>query len=208
MTGTQASSSCGLEGLYQHHVAYAVALIGGLLSLIVFLGIQMGYWVEQLAFLKQTHWQAWLAFALGLLFTASAATITYLYSHRLGVLKDYTLQLERSNRDLDSFASIASHDLKEPLRTIQSYTEIALKRESLSQKGEHYLDTVKEASHHMQEMLHHIRHYARIGDKIDKHDEIICMKRLVDQPLIAVPSSMMFHFSSIIIFQYLAVYFD
>ena len=36
-------------------------------------------------------------------------------------LRDYARKLERSNRELQDFASIASHDLQEPLRKIEAF---------------------------------------------------------------------------------------
>ena len=45
-------------------------------------------------------------------------------------LRDKVKQLERSNADLEQFAWAASHDLKEPLRTISSYTELLIRRRS------------------------------------------------------------------------------
>ncbi len=43
-------------------------------------------------------------------------------------LRAYASQLERSNRDLESFASIASHDLQEPLRKIRAFGDLLVNR--------------------------------------------------------------------------------
>jgi signal transduction histidine kinase len=45
-----------------------------------------------------------------------------------GALADRTLELERSNRELEEFAYIASHDLSAPLRVIAGYLELFLHR--------------------------------------------------------------------------------
>jgi light-regulated signal transduction histidine kinase (bacteriophytochrome) len=50
-------------------------------------------------------------------------------------LRDKVKQLERSNADLERFAWAAGHDLKEPLRTISSYTQLLIRRKSKFHDG-------------------------------------------------------------------------
>ena len=50
------------------------------------------------------------------------------------VLKTFATKLEHRNRELQEFASVASHDLQEPMRMIGSYTQL------LQRKNEHTLD--------------------------------------------------------------------
>ena len=80
-------------------------------------------------------------------------------------LQKYTRQLEQTNKELDDFAYIASHDLKEPLRGINHYTSFLIKRyrEQLDTKGQSKLDTIKLLTYRMEEQINALLHYSYIG---------------------------------------------
>lgn len=167
-----------LDSLYHHRQAFIVAIFGGGISLAGFISVQMKVLFNDLSLVDYLEWHAWFILGIGLLLTAIFSILLYARISCERRTAEYAMQLERSNRDLDSFAAIASHDLKEPLRTIQSYTELIMRREEMSESSNKYLDTIADASTHMQEMLYHIRHYARLGADIDNKDEIICMNKV------------------------------
>ena len=74
-------------------------------------------------------------------------------------------ELKRSNRDLEVFAYVASHDLKEPLRMINSYTQVLQRNvgPTLSLKDQEYMGYVREGASRMQVMLDDLLAYSRLG---------------------------------------------
>lgn len=80
-------------------------------------------------------------------------------------LKRYTAKLEYSNRELQDFAFIASHDLQEPLRKIRVFGD-RLKTTcsaSLNETGAGYLDRMCNAAKRLQEMVEGLLEYSRVG---------------------------------------------
>ncbi len=81
-------------------------------------------------------------------------------------LKRYAEELERSNTELQDFASIASHDLQEPLRKITTFGD---RLASLSLGGnsqaQEYLDRMRKAAHRMQHFIDDLLMLSRITSK-------------------------------------------
>jgi signal transduction histidine kinase len=68
-----------------------------------------------------------------------------------------------ANKELESFTFISSHDLQEPLRKIQAFSNRLLEEESenLSEKGKHYLERTKASALHMQTLINDLLAYSR-----------------------------------------------
>jgi two-component system, chemotaxis family, sensor kinase Cph1 len=75
------------------------------------------------------------------------------------------LELERSNTELDSFAYIASHDLKEPLRGIHNYSNFLMEDYGsvLNEDGVAKLQTVVRLTQRMEDLINSLLHYSRLG---------------------------------------------
>jgi signal transduction histidine kinase len=74
-------------------------------------------------------------------------------------------ELARSNAELEQFASIASHDLQEPLRKVRTFTEhVAIKEgENLSEKGRDYLERANSAAERMQRLMEDLLKFSRVS---------------------------------------------
>jgi PAS domain S-box-containing protein len=82
-------------------------------------------------------------------------------------LKVYATQLESSNRELQDFASIAAHDLQEPLRKIQAFADrLQTKhRASLADEAIDYLDRMTSSAKRMQTLIDDLLSYSRVSTK-------------------------------------------
>jgi signal transduction histidine kinase len=79
-------------------------------------------------------------------------------------LKRQAAELARSNADLDQFASIASHDLQEPLRKVRTFTEQVATTESdrISERGADYLARANRAAERMQGLIQDLLQFSRV----------------------------------------------
>jgi light-regulated signal transduction histidine kinase (bacteriophytochrome) len=76
-----------------------------------------------------------------------------------------TLELNRSNEDLQQFAHVASHDLKEPLRKIGLFSNRLESEfgEILPAKGKTYLEKINSASVRMTNLIENVLNYASVN---------------------------------------------
>ena len=74
-------------------------------------------------------------------------------------------ELEQTNRELDDFAYIASHDLKEPLRGIHNYARFLIEdyADRFDEDGRSKLETLSRLSRRMETLIDSLLHYSRLG---------------------------------------------
>lgn len=95
-----------------------------------------------------------------------------------------TAELERSNRELQDFAYVASHDLQEPLRKIQVFGDLLADRykSSLDPSGRNFIARIVKAASRMQTLLESLLAYSRI-DKKDRPFQETDLKDTVNEAL-------------------------
>ena len=99
-------------------------------------------------------------------------------------------KLEQSNAELEQFAYVASHDLKEPLRMITLYTQM-IKRKikvHLDTETEEFMGFVVDGTKRMQQLLDDLLEYSRLGKKgtknvIDLNDVMLVVQQNLKIPI-------------------------
>jgi PAS domain S-box-containing protein len=93
---------------------------------------------------------------------------------RTAEIKTFMGKLEESNQALRDFASIAAHDLQEPLRKVSTFGNM-LKRKCgdlIGEDGNSYLDRVIDANQRMQSLLTALLEYSRLTTRADPFTEV------------------------------------
>jgi len=95
-------------------------------------------------------------------------------------------RLGRSNRELEDFASVASHDLQEPLRKVRAFGDRLRTAcgDILTEKASDYLDRMQHAAGRMQVLINDLLTFSRVTTKAQPHVEIdlavVCREVITD----------------------------
>ena len=93
-----------------------------------------------------------------------------------------TIELQRSNTDLEQFAYVASHDLREPLRMITGFMGLLKERYSpqLDDKARQYIDLAADGAQRMDKLLNGLLEYSRVSTGAFKV-EAVPMREVFDK---------------------------
>lgn len=95
-------------------------------------------------------------------------------------LKNAMADLERSNKELEQFAYVASHDLQEPLRMVSSYTQLLARRyqDQLDQDAHDFITYAVDGAARMQRLINDLLGYSRVGTRGKPFGKTDCQRVL------------------------------
>ena len=106
-------------------------------------------------------------------------------------LEEKNKELTEINQELEHFAYVASHDLREPLRTIASFIQILNKRygETLDEDGKQFMGFVVEGAKRMQLLIRDLLEYSRVNrfntdyEKVDLNEVFNTVNRVLKEKI-------------------------
>ncbi|TJY56604.1 PAS domain S-box protein [Sinimarinibacterium sp. CAU 1509] len=91
-------------------------------------------------------------------------------------LADYAESLKRSNRELEQFAYVASHDLRAPLRSLSGFSQLLQKRygDQLDAQAAEFLSYITQSAEHMQALIDDLLAFSRVSTVDKSMSDVDC----------------------------------
>lgn len=112
--------------------------------------------------------EAWFKLVVVKLEDGCQVTFTDITSDKLNEFRreKFTMDLKRSNEDLEQFAYVASHDLQEPLRKIRSFGDRLVTKysDAFDETGLDYIKRMQTAASRMQTLIEDLLSFSRVSN--------------------------------------------
>ena len=86
-------------------------------------------------------------------------------------MREYLAELENRNSELEQFAYIASHDLQEPMRKIQTFTEVIERNLDDEVIVKRYFEKINTSARRMVELITSVLNYSRLSKERDLRED-------------------------------------
>lgn len=106
--------------------------------------------------------------------------IRYAISRKATELRILNEKLKEAYDELDAFSYTISHDLKNPLSSIKSYSQILMRNFTLESKAQHMVSRILSGAEKMQSMIQDVLSYSRAGQAVSAY-KVIDMNNLLNE---------------------------
>lgn len=152
----------------------------------IYFGLAIHYDFASTVIRSEYQLDSWIAVSSNLVFLSGTAVllIPKLFNglqtafdeqeHLKGELEEAVGDLNAKNEELDRFAYVVSHDLKEPLRMVRSFMELLKKRydDQLDEKARSYIHYAVDGAERMTDRINDLLEYSRIGRKYTSFEAV------------------------------------
>jgi signal transduction histidine kinase len=116
--------------------------------------------------------------------SSELATLTDAFNHMLAQIAKRADDLAATNAELEQFAYIASHDLKEPLRMVTQYMGIIERqlRPTLSSKHQRYIEHAVDGAMRMQTLINDLLAFTRTS-RLEENHQPVDLRQVIDEVL-------------------------
>ncbi len=126
-------------------------------------------------------------FFISILFLFGAFAQKRRYNHKLAIkveqktkeLADNNSELIKTNKELDQFNRILSHDLQEPLRSIVSFSDLIIKEKTENNNVNEYIGYIRRSGNQLSQIVKDVLRYQKIKSKYEEAPRPINFNKMI-----------------------------